>query len=218
MCGRFTLIAGGERVAGLFGLDGTPALPPRYNVAPTQPVTVARAPAGPRELATLRWGLPPSWPGGALLLNARAETVSDKPAFRDAFRRRRCLVPLDGFYEWQKLPGGRKQAFHFRRPDGAVLAAAGLWQGDACVLLTTQADAVVAPVHDRMPLLLPADDFDGWLGTTTRPADLAGLLRPRGDAGLEALAVGPWVNDARHEGPRCVEPAESRGLFAQEAG
>jgi putative SOS response-associated peptidase YedK len=218
MCGRFTLIAGGERVAGLFGLDAEPALFPRYNVAPTQPVAAVRAGvSGARELASLRRGLPPSWPGGAVLLNARAETAAGKPAFRDAFRRRRCLVPLDGFSEWQKLPGGRKQAFHFRRPDGALLAAAGLWQGDACALLTTAADAVVSPVHDRMPLLLPPSDFALWLDQATGPADLAALLLPRLDGGLVALAVGPWVNDARHEGPRCVEPA-ARGLFGQQAG
>jgi putative SOS response-associated peptidase YedK len=218
MCGRFTLIAGGGRVADLFGLDAEPTLFPRYNVAPTQPVAAARAGvSGARELATLRWGLAPSWPGGAVLLNARAETAADRPAFRDAFRRRRCLVPLDGFFEWQKQAGGRKQAFHFRRPDGALLAVTGLWQGDACALLTTAADAVVSPVHDRMPLLLPPSDFALWLNQATNPADLAGLLRPRLDGGLMALPVGPWVNDARHEGPRCVEPAP-RDLFGQEAG
>jgi putative SOS response-associated peptidase YedK len=213
MCGRFTLTAGGQRVADLLGLDEQPSLFPRYNVAPTQPIVAASAgAAGARELATLRWGLPPAWSGGPTLINARAETVADKPAFRDAFRRRRCLVPMDGFSEWQKLTGGRKQPYHFRRPDGSPFAVAGLWEGDAGALLTTQADAVVAPVHDRMPLILPQADFALWLDLQAPLADLGGLIRPCVEAGLLAVAVGPWVNDARHEGPRCVEPATELGL------
>jgi putative SOS response-associated peptidase YedK len=217
MCGRFTLIARGEDVASLFDLPEPPSLSPRYNIAPTQPVAVVcSSVARPRELATLRWGLSPAW-SGPPLINARAETVADKPAFRDSFLRRRCLVPLDGFFEWQKLPGGRKQPFLFRHPDGAPFAVARLWDRDACALLTTEADAVVAPVHDRTPLILPQADFALWLDPDAALADLRGLIRPGLDAGLLAAAVGPWVNDARHEGPRCVEPAE-RDLFDQDAG
>jgi putative SOS response-associated peptidase YedK len=164
--------------------------------------------AGERGLATLRWGLPPSWPGAPpVLINTRAETAPDKPTFRDAFRKRRCLVLFSGFYEWQKLPGGRKQPFHFRRPDSAPFAVAGLWEGGACALLTTAADAVVAPVHDRMPLILPQPHFALWLDPQSALTDLRGLIRPGAEAGLLAVAVGSWVNDARHEGPRCVEPA-----------
>ena len=219
MCGRFNLIAGGGDVAGLFDLPEPPSLWPRYNIAPTQPVPVVRAPAGARELTTSRWGLPASWPGGPpVLINARAETAADKPTFRDSFRKRRCLVPASGFYEWQKRPGGRKQPFLFRRPDGAPFAVAGLWERDACALLTTAADAVVAPVHDRMPLILPRADFALWLDPGAQLADLRGLIRPGAEAGLLALAVGPWVNDARHEGPRCVQPAGEQGLFDLTAG
>jgi putative SOS response-associated peptidase YedK len=130
---------------------------PRYNIAPTQPVAVVRASTtGARELATLRWGLPATWPGAPpVLINARSETAADKPAFRDSFRKRRCLVPFSGFDEWQKQAGRGKQAFLFRRPDGSPFAVAGLWDGDACALLTTAADAVVGPVHDRMPSSCP---------------------------------------------------------------
>jgi putative SOS response-associated peptidase YedK len=208
MCGPFNLISGGERFAELFGLEEQPTLFPRYNVAPTQPIPVVRASAaGARELATLRWGLPPAWSGGPTLFNARAETAADKPTFRDAFRRRRCLVPFSGFYEWQKLAGGRRQPFLFRRPDDTPFAVAGLWDGDACALLTTQADAVVARGHDRMPLILPRANFARWLDPQAPLADLRGLLRPGAGAGLLAAAVGSWVNGARHEGPRCIEPA-----------
>jgi putative SOS response-associated peptidase YedK len=170
-----------------------------------------------RELATLRWGLPPSWPGAPpALINARSETAADKPAFRDSFRKRRCLVPASGFYEWQKRPGGRKQPFLFRRADNAPIAVAGLWDGGACALLTTAADVVVAPVHDRMPLILAQADFARWLDPDTALADLRGLSRPGVEAGLLGVAVGSWVNDARHEGPRCVEPAD-QDLFEQQA-
>src|SRR5262245_58635019 len=189
MCGRFNLIAGGDTGAGLFDLPEPPSLWPRYNIAPTQPVPVVRAPAGARELTTLRWGLPASWPGAPpALINARAESAADKPTFRDAFRRRRCLVPFSGFYEWQKLPGGRKQPFLFRRPDGAPFAVAGLWERDACALLTTAADAVVAPVHDRMPLILARADFARWLDPQAPLLDVNGLLRPAVDGGQ---SVGP---------------------------
>jgi putative SOS response-associated peptidase YedK len=150
-----------------------------------------------------------------VLINARSETAADKPAFRAAFRQRRCLVPFSGFYEWQKLPGGRKQAFLFRRPDSAPFAVAGLWDGTACAVLTTQADAVVAPAHDRMPLILAPDTFPRWLDPVAGLDDLRRLLRPA-DTGLLAVPVGSWVNDARHEGPRCVEPAD-QDLFEQQA-
>jgi putative SOS response-associated peptidase YedK len=153
-----------------------------------------------------------------VLINARAETAADKPTFRDAFRRRRCLVPFSGFYEWQKLPVGHKQPFLFRRPDGAPFAVAGLWDRDACALLTTAADAVVAPVHDRMPLILPQAEFALWLDPLAALADLRGLIRPGAEADLLAVAVGPWVNDARHEGPRCVQPVEEQGQLDLTAG
>jgi len=215
MCGRYTLIADRRAVAALVGLE-VPELAPRYNVAPSQSVLAVRLAAGRREAAFLRWGLVPSWSrdGKAPLINARAETVADRPSFRAAFRRRRCLVPADGFYEWQALPRG-KQPFLFRRPEGGPFALAGLWECwaapdgsevETCALLTTEANAVVRAVHDRMPVLIGPADVDTWLAADTPPAELLGLLRPAPDDLLSARAVGPRVNNARHEGPACVEP------------
>jgi putative SOS response-associated peptidase YedK len=229
MCGRYTLIADRRAVAGLLGLDDVPELFPRYNVAPTQPVLVGRlGQDGQREAVLLRWGLVPSWSkdGKKPLLNARAETVADRPAFRSAFRRRRCLVPADGYYEWRQLPTG-KQPFLFRRPDGAPFAIAGLWEAwtapdgsavQTCALLTTEANAVVRPVHDRMPVLVAVSDFDRWLSLAADPADLLTLLRPAPDEALTATPVSAFVNSARHEGPRCVEPPDGPSLFDPQSG
>jgi putative SOS response-associated peptidase YedK len=199
MCGRFTLISDRRAVARLLALDDVPELFPRYNVAPAQPVLAIRQGAGGREAVSLRWGLVPSWSkdGKAPLINASSETVADKPAFRSAFRKRRCLVPADGFYEWQLLPG-RKQPFLFRRHDGGPFAIAGLWESwqgpdarplETCALLTTEANAVVRPVHDRMPVLVSPSDFDRWLAPDATLADLLPLLRPAADDALTALAV-----------------------------
>ena len=147
-------------------------------------------------------------------------------AFRSAFRTRRCLVPADGFYEWQALPG-RKQPFLFRRHDGGHFALAGLWEAwhgpedwpvETCALLTTEANAVVRPVHDRMPVLLGVSDLDRWLSPDAAPADLLSLLRPAPDEALTALAVGPFVNSARREGPGCVEPLGGPSLFDRGPG
>ena len=218
MCGRYTLISDRRAVARLLALDDAPELFPRYNVAPTLSILAVRQGAEKREAVTLQWGLFPSWSkeaSGSGLINARAETVADKPAFRSAFRRRRCLVPADGFFEWQARPRG-KQPFLFRRPDGAPFAIAGLWETwtapdgsavETCALLTTQANAVVRPVHERMPVLLGGADFGHWLDPAAASEDLLSLLRPAAEDDLTALAVQPFVNSARHEGPRCIEPA-----------
>jgi putative SOS response-associated peptidase YedK len=223
MCGRFTLISDRRAVAALLGLDEVPELFARYNVAPTQPILAARLADGRRQAVTLLWGLIPSWSKDSRtpLINARCETVADKPAFRSPFRKRRCLVPADGFYEWQAL-AGRKQPFLFRRPDGGPFAVAGLWESwvgpdgrpvETCALLTTEANAVVRPVHDRMPVLVGAQDFDRWLDTDATSAELSPLLRPAPDDLLAAVPVGPYVNSARREGPACVEPPHDPSLF-----
>jgi putative SOS response-associated peptidase YedK len=229
MCGRFTLLSDRRAVAALLGLDDVPELFPRYNVAPTQPVLAVRLADGRREAVSLRWGLIPSWSrdaSGSGLINARSETAADKPAFRSAFRRRRCLVPADGFYEWQPPPG-RKQPFLFRRPDGQPFALAGLWEAwhgpdgralETCAVLTTEANAVVRPVHDRLTVLLGVADFDRRLAPDAAPADLLPLPRPAPDDALAALAVGVFVNSARHEGPGCVEPPGGPSLFDRPPG
>ncbi|MGE0454626.1 MAG: SOS response-associated peptidase [Vicinamibacteria bacterium] len=220
MCGRFTLTAPGDVVAEAFGLDETPELAPRYNAAPGSPVAALRARAGRRHLEQITWG----WGGGpseggavSLLINARSETAARKPAFREALLGRRCLVPADGFYEWRRA-GLRREPFHFRGADGRPFGLAALWTpqpgGDALVVLTTAPNAVVAEIHDRMPVILPQASFAAWLDPGLREAEaLEALLLPAPEGSLTARAVGPFVNDARNDGPRCLEPARQRSLF-----
>jgi putative SOS response-associated peptidase YedK len=169
--------------------------------------------------------LVPSWaqhPGkGDGLINARAETADKLPAFRHAFRQRRCLIPADGFFEWRRT-AGKRQPYHFHLSGDRPFAFAGLWErwhGDdgaaleSCCLLTTAANSVVRPVHERMPVLLDAGDFGAWLDPTATVKELKVLLRPYAGDDLQAVAVSTWVNNAKHEGPRCLEPAnEQPGL------
>lgn len=221
MCGRFTLKTTAEVLAEHFELPEVPVLVPRYNIAPSQTVAVVRGGAEPagRELTGLRWGLIPSWaedPGiGNRMINARAETVAEKPAFRSAFRRRRCLIVADGFYEWRRQDG-RTQPFYFRLRDGGPFAIAGLWErwekGDepieSCTLLTTGANDVVGPVHDRMPVVLDPAEYGRWLDPRVdRPEGLQPLLQPYPGERMVALPVGRHVNDPRHDDPRCIEPS-----------
>ncbi len=223
VCGRFSSQTSAEELAAYFEAENTVAEDPgpRFNVAPTQDVLAVVGGEGGRRLGTLRWGLVPSWAGdpsiGSRLINARAETVRTKPAFRSAFERRRCLIPADGFYEWQARPGQqRKQPWYVRRRDGAPLAFAGLWEvwRDAeggrlatCVIVTTGANATVAPLHDRMPVVLEAGRWDTWLDRANVDAEaLAGLLVPAADDLLVAVPVSTAVNDVRNDGPELVEP------------
>jgi putative SOS response-associated peptidase YedK len=223
MCGRYSLDAPGRALAELLQLPSQPALPLRYNIAPMQSVPVARLAAdGVRELVLAQWGLVPHWAKdpaiGNQLINARSETVAEKPSFRDAFRKRRCLIPADGFFEWAGAKGTKRQPFHFRLSDGLPFAFAGLWErwhgqdGEmlgTCCLLTTAANEVVRPIHDRMPVLLGPGDFGEWLDPEGKAAGLKALLRPYAGGDLEAVAVSTWVNSARHEGPRCLRPADA---------
>lgn len=223
MCGRFTLSAPAEVLVAEFGLDQAPlALPPRYNVAPSQGVAALRRGAdGRRRLELLRWGLIPTWARdaslGNRLINARAESAASKPAFREAFRHRRALVLANGFYEWQAR-GRRKQPFLIRRRDGRPFGFASLWETwnkgpdgpvESCAIITTAANALVAELHDRMPAILDLADHDSWLDpTATDPERLTALLRPCPDQWLECYPVGRWVNDPRLDDPRCVERVE----------
>jgi putative SOS response-associated peptidase YedK len=220
MCGRFTLSTRPQAVATLFGLGAVPDLPPRYNLAPTQPLAVVRQGDAGRSFSLMRWGLVPSWADdlkiGNSLINARCETVAQKPAFRTAFRRRRCLLPADGFYEWGQV-GPKKQPYHFRMRDASPFAFAGLWEewhspeGEAvqtCCIITTAANAVVQPVHERMPVILAEGFFDRWLDPAYDRVDgLLPLLQPFPDAAMEGFAVSTRVNSPRFEGPECLEPA-----------
>jgi putative SOS response-associated peptidase YedK len=221
MCGRFTLKSKANTLADLFQLSEVPPLEPRYNIAPTQPVAAVRQQAeNGRELAMLRWGLIPSWARdpkeySAKCINARSETVAQKPAFRSAFRDRRCLIPADGFFEWQQQGKGKKQPFYFTLPDGQPFAFAGLWEawsgpdGDVqtCTLLTTAANEVVRPVHERMPVILDPKVFEQWLDPRLRePGVLQELLQTCRVERLTAVRVSPLVNNARNDGPECVAP------------
>jgi putative SOS response-associated peptidase YedK len=223
VCGRFTLRASGERLAEAFGLSAQPSLFPRYNIAPTQAVPVIRVlRANPgtkeRELVPLRWGLVPSWADdpaiGNRLINARSETVADKPSFRGAFRHRRCLIPADGFFEWRK-EGKVKQPVYVQRRDGQPFAFAGLWEEweregeviESCAIITTAANDLMAEFHDRMPVILDPKDYDLWLDPQVQdPRLLEPLLRPYSSGELVAHPVSQMVNNPRNEGPGCVEP------------
>ncbi len=217
MCGRYTLTRPARETAEAFGLDRLPPLGPRYNIAPTQAVlAVRRAAEGDREGVLLRWGLVPSWAAdlsiGNRLLNARAETVLEKPSFRTAFQRRRCLLPADGFYEWRTV-AGKKQPLHFRFRDGRLFALAGLWERwlgpdgpvESCTVLTTGANDLVRPVHDRMPVILPPERYDAWLdpGNTDLPL-LRSWLGPYPADEMTGVPANPLVNNARNEGPVCL--------------
>jgi len=221
VCGRFTLTSSPERLAQRFGLDAVQPLAPRFNIAPTQEVATirVRAEAGGRVLEMRRWGLVPAWARdprvGNRMINARSETVAERPAFRTAFRLRRCLVPADGFYEWAGGPGPR-QPYHIGLADGSPFAIAGLWEcwsgpGDAviasCTLLTTRANERVSAVHHRMPVVLEPEDYARWLDPTVREPDrLSDLLRPLPPERVVLHPVSRHVNDPRHDDPSCVAP------------
>jgi putative SOS response-associated peptidase YedK len=219
MCGRYVITSPPAAIRALFGYPEQPNFPPRYNVAPTQPVPIVRLDEGRRHFALVRWGLIPAWvkdpKGFSLLINARAESVLDKPAFRNAMRRRRCLIPADGFYEWRET-GGRKQAFFVRRKDGAPFAFAGLyetWTGpngeelDTAAIVTTNANRTLSVIHDRMPVILPDQAFDLWLDCAKVDAPTAtALLVPARDDAMEAYAVSPAVNRVANDTAALIAP------------
>jgi len=224
MCGRFTLRAPASTVAEQFNLFDVAEYRPRFNIAPTQPVAVVRiAPesdAAGRQLAWLRWGLVPSWAKdpaiGNSLINARAETVAEKPAFRAALRRRRCLVVADGFYEWQRT-GSRKQPYFIRLRDDRPFAFAGLWESwegpdhsalETCTLITTAPNELMEPIHNRMPVILAPGDYDRWLDPAIQgPEQLRPLLKPYSGGEMVAWAVSTHVNSPRNDDPQCIAPA-----------
>lgn len=220
MCGRFAFFAPPDAVARQFGIDQTPALEPRYNISPTQPVPVVRWDhRGVASLDMLRWGLIPRWARdpaiGNRMINARAETVSQKPAFRDAFARRRCLILASGFYEWGETPAG-KRPFFVTRSDQGIMPFAGLWERwrsgtdpalESCVIITTAASPALAEVHDRMPVILPPDAQTTWLTEGTRPEDLLALLDSVGEGQFEIRPVNRNVNNPRNEGVDLIRAA-----------
>lgn len=228
MCGRYGLNSTPRRMAARFQLPTDQfELFPRYNIAPTQPVVIIRQNGYTmqRELTHVVWGLIPSWAKdpaiGHRMINARSESAAIKPGYRAAMKYRRCIVPADLFYEWRKPAPGMgktKQPFAIRRRDGDLLAFAGLWEHwqsadggeiESCTILTTDANAMMQPLHDRMPVILSPDDEARWLDASMQdPARVLDLLRPCPADWLEAYPVSTYVSNPRHEGERCAEKVE----------
>lgn len=221
MCGRYTHMYTWEELHDLMTLT-VPGIPiaKRYNVAPTQQAPVVRRHEnGERHLELLRWGLIPSWSKdikiGYKLINARGETVHEKPSFRAAFKSRRCLIPVSGFYEWKKsTESAQKQPYYIRGKE-EVLVFAGLWERwqspegetiDSYSIITTEANDLLKPLHDRMPVILDPSDFEKWLGPKTTPQELRNLLLPCDPERLTYYAVSTLVNSPKQDIPECIEP------------
>ncbi|KUJ85537.1 hypothetical protein AVO45_00625 [Ruegeria marisrubri] len=218
MCGRFAITLPNDAMAQLFSAQPANALPkvPNYNVCPTNQVHVVRTGETGRRLVQMRWGFLPHWykteNAGPLLINARAETIAEKPAFRAACRERRCLVVASGFYEWTKSEDGARLPWYIYRRDGGTIAFAGIWQDwgaeqarqSTCAIVTTPANRRLSAIHDRMPLILEPQDWRLWLGEEGKGA--ATLMRPGGDDILDFHRVGTAVNSNRASGPQLIEP------------
>lgn len=222
MCGRFSQTATPEVIAELFQVEDPPLFKPNYNVSPTQRVAVVRLnpESVKRECVLLRWGLIPSWAKdtkiGNQCINAKCETVAVKPAFRSAFKKRRCLVLADGFYEWQRL-GERKQPMWISRKDKRPFGFAGLWEHwkpaegepiETCSIITTEPNDLMAPIHNRMPVILTPASYDQWLDLNAQAEPLKALLCPCPSDELQAYPVSTLVNNPRHNVPQCLEPVQ----------
>jgi putative SOS response-associated peptidase YedK len=220
MCGRYVITSAPEAIRRMFGYVDRPNFPPRYNVAPTQAVPIVRLAEGKRQFALVRWGLIPSWVKDprtfSLLINARGESVVDKPAFRAAMRRRRCLFPADGFYEWKEVDG-RKRAYFVRPKLGGPIAFAGLWESwtgpngeeqDTAAIVTTKANQTCAAIHDRMPAIIAPEAFDMWLDCGNVDAKIAeALIAPAPEGLLEVYEISSAVNRVANDSPALLEPA-----------
>jgi putative SOS response-associated peptidase YedK len=232
MCGRYRLSRSKQVVEEYFEAASDEAeedWSPRYNVAPTQPVATVRQAGTSRVLSMMRWGLVPSWASdisvGAPLINARSETVLDKPAFRDAFRTRRCLIPADAFYEWKKL-GKEKRPYHFDMTDGTLFAFAGVWDRwkspagpmlESCSILTTTPNKLLEDIHDRMPVILPQRHYQTWLtAPATEAQRLADLLLPFDANLMKRYVVSALVNKAQNEMPECAQEVSEADIAQPE--
>lgn len=219
MCGRYAVTSAPEAIRALFGYPEQPNFPPRYNVAPTQPIAIVRLFDGKRQFALVRWGLLPSWVKDprnfTLLFNARGESLIDKPAFGAAMKYRRCLIPADGFYEW-KATGTGKQAYFVCAVSRRPLAFAGLWETwlgpngeelETATIVTTRANRMLADIHERMPVIVPPEAFDLWLDCKNVDAETAAaaVVAPAAEDLLEAYEVSSAVNRAANEGPQLLE-------------
>jgi putative SOS response-associated peptidase YedK len=230
MCGRYVITSSPAAIRALFGYPEQPNFPPRYNVAPTQPIPIVRVNDGKRQFVLMRWGLIPAWVKDpkpfSLLINARADTVIDKPAFRTAMRRRRCLIPADGFYEWRDI-GGHKQPYFVRPKKPGPLGFAGLWETwtgpngeelDTAAIVTTNANRTLSAIHDRMPVILPPEAFDLWLDCARVDAKTASaLLVPTRDGLMEAYEISPAVNRVANDAEALIAPLNAAGSGATTA-
>ena len=223
MCGRFTLRTPAETMSALFDGLRFPKLTPRYNICPTQRVKCVRQSSSAKnEVVDLRWGLMPFWAKdlkvGARMINARSETVATKPSFRAAFKSRRCLVLADGFYEWKKQ-GTQRQPYYISRRDDQPFCLAGLWETwtdksvdnsqpiETCTVLTTEAKGIMRPLHDRMPVILPKNQFDFWLDIEFSDVEQLGkLLVPWAKDDLQTFPVDKMVNKPTNDAPECIVP------------
>ncbi len=219
MCGRYAITSPPEAVREFAGYMDRPNFPPRYNIAPTQPVPIIRQDDGVRQFSLVRWGLVPSWSkqvnASNPLINARAETIFEKPSFKNAIRRRRCLFPLDGFYEWYR-GAPRRQAYYVRARDHGLYAIGGVWEYwtsadgselESAAMITTEANGTLAPIHHRMPVIIAPSEFDRWLSTDeTEAREVSDLLAPSSDDLLEAVAISDRVNKVANDDPDVQTP------------
>lgn len=215
MCGRFTSTKPEKlKIAGVNAADLKEAKP-RYNVAPGQNILTIIQASDEKHALYLHWGLIPSWSKelrGDGIINARAETLEEKPSFQDSFKRRRCLIPADGFFEWKK-EGKLKQPYYFRMKDKSVFSFAGIWDSwkhagkeiISCAIITTTPNELVSTVHNRMPVILHSTNFDAWLDNTTKESDLSNLLRPFPPEYMESYVVSTSVNNPSAEAPQIIE-------------
>lgn len=222
MCGRYAITLPPEAMRAAFAYREQPNFPPRYNIAPTQPVPVVRLDEGRRQFILMRWGFIPGWVKDPktfpLVVNVRSESAREKPSFRAALARRRCLMPADGFYEWHRLGEGRRQEnrpYLFRKPDRGFFAFAALWETwhspdgseiDTAAIVTGPANGQMAAIHHRSPVIVPPEAFDAWLDPSAEPAAVQALLRPPPDELLEMIRLGPAVNKVANDGPEVQEP------------
>lgn len=233
MCGRYSITTAPEAMRALFRYKEQPNFPPRYNVAPTQPVPIVRLVEGERRFALVRWGLIPPWVKDprnfTLLVNARGESVNEKASFRNAMRRRRCLFPADGFYEWRPEGRGRRP-FHVRPKGGGPMAFAGLWETwtgpngeelETAAIITTNANRTLAAIHERMPVVVPPEAFDLWLDCANVDAKTASaMITPAPEDALEAYEISPAVNRVANDSPELIEavPTVSAGAPLEAPG
>jgi putative SOS response-associated peptidase YedK len=230
MCGRYNITSAPEQVRALFRYPEQPNFPPRYNVAPTQPIPIVRMTDGGRHFALVRWGLIPPWVKDprtfSLLINARAESVNEKPAFKNAMKRRRCLIPADGFYEW-KSEGGSKRPFVARPNGGSLMAFAGLWETwtgpngeelETAAIITTEANKEMGAVHHRAPVIVPPEQFDFWLDcANVNEQEAASLFVPAPDGSMEVYEISTAVNRVANDAPQLLERYDSGAAPAEPA-